>query len=109
MMMVLWNEDDVSFEGSMVSFDPSRVYPNAVQQVRPPTKNFLQSSMPRLFSIWRDSGRNGVPRVAVMGIEPTDDNVRQLDELGGEEMLQSIPDGTESVAVEFLDAHAPLV
>jgi probable F420-dependent oxidoreductase len=134
-MMRLWADDEASFDGKHVRFEPSWAYPKPVQQPHPPVW-IGGAGGPRLFRHiaeyadgWMPIGGRGVAkqrevlRVALeeagrdpatvpivpMGTIPDPGKLEYFSSLGIDEVILNVPTGTRDEVLPFLDHNAMVV
>nr|WP_072686978.1 LLM class F420-dependent oxidoreductase [Rhodococcus marinonascens] len=125
-MRALWTEDEASYEGEFVSFGPSWAWPKPVRV--PPVvvgaagsdKNFrwivksadgwmstplepdIDGRIESLQRMWREAGREGVPRILVLDGKPDVDKLRRWRDLGVTEVVYGLPDRSEEDVLAYL-------
>lgn len=133
-MQALWRDDEASFAGEFVAFEPAWAWPKPVQQPRIPTcigggagpKMFaaiadyadgwlpiggagISAALPQLHEAWATAGRTGSPKVIPFGVHPTAGKLEYYAELGCEEAVLDIESMPRDEVLRILDGYAEFV
>jgi probable F420-dependent oxidoreductase len=127
-MQALWSEDEASYQGKFVRFDPSWAWPKPVQRPRPPillgaggtartfawiarsadgwlttpAENDLERKIADLAVAWREAGRPGAPQVVALAGKPEADVLARWRGAGVSEALFGMPDRAEDEVIDYL-------
>jgi probable F420-dependent oxidoreductase len=130
-MHALWSQDEASFEGEFVRFEPSWSWPKPVQRPRIPTyigggagpKMFahvaewadgwlpiggagIRDAFPRLQEAWAEAGRTGQPEVVPFGTVPSPAKLDHYASIGCTEVVLRVPAAPRDVVIPLLDEYA---
>ena len=130
-MQALWSEEQASFDGEYVSFEPSFSWPKPFQQPRIPTyvgggagpKLFghvvefgdgwlpiggagVRKNLPLLQEMWTEAGRDGSPDVIPFGTIPNAEKLEQYAELGCSEVVLNVEPLPRDDVLRTLDEYA---
>jgi len=131
-MQALWSQDEASYHGTYIRFDPSWAWPKPVQQPRPPillgaggtartfawiarsadgwlttpAEGDLERKIAELTVAWHEAGRDGAPHVAALAGKPEADVLARWREAGVSEALFGMPDRAENEVISYLGALA---
>lgn len=131
-MEALWAQDEASYHGQFVDFEPSWAWPKPVQQPRMPLlvgasgteKAFgwiadsadgwittphetdIEQRVALLHRIWRDAGRGGLPEVTVLAGRPDPDALARWRGAGVTEVLFGLPDRSADEVAAYIDRLA---
>ncbi|WP_068271022.1 LLM class F420-dependent oxidoreductase [Aldersonia kunmingensis] len=131
-MESLWSDEEASYDGEFVKFGPSWAWPKTVSQPRVPIligaagneRNFnwiskyadgwittpgeqdIAERVQLLHKIWKEAGREGLPRIVVLEFKPDAERLAQFTELGVTDVLYGLPDKSEEEVVAYLDRLA---
>lgn len=131
-MQRLWSEEEASYEGEFVRFDPSWMWPKPVQQPRPPVLlggaagSTLFRHVAEFADGWMPAGGSGLPaslarlrqafeeadrdpaslRVTVFGSIPDRGKIEHYASLGVERMVLPLPSAGAATALRVLDRYA---
>jgi probable F420-dependent oxidoreductase len=133
-MYALWAEDDATFRGDYVSFDPTWSWPKPLQQPRPPVlvgggagpKLFahvaewadgwmpiggagVRDALPALRDAWSAARRAGDPAVVPFGTLPTAAKLAHYEAIGCREVVLRVPAAGRDVVLATLDEYARFV
>jgi alkanesulfonate monooxygenase SsuD/methylene tetrahydromethanopterin reductase-like flavin-dependent oxidoreductase (luciferase family) len=127
-MRSLWSDDEASYAGEFVKFGPSWAWPKPVQGARVPVvigaggtdkthrwvvrsadgwmttplEADIESKAGRLREMWRDSGREGSPRIIVLAGKRDIEKLARWEELGVTEVVFGLPDKPEAEVVDYI-------
>jgi probable F420-dependent oxidoreductase len=135
-MKKLWTEDEASFAGEHVRFEPSWAWPKPVQRPHPPvvlgsnakralervvdycdgwmpigvrTKDLL-ADLERLRRLASERGRDPASiTVSLFGAPSDADALRRLRDAGVRRAVLGLPSAPADVVLPLLDRHAPLI
>ncbi len=134
-MRKLWTEDEASFDGKYVRFEPSWAWPKPAQRPHPPIwiggaggpvlfshlaeygdgwmpigGRGIAKSLPVLGEALEKAGRNpeGFP-VVPMGSIPEPGKLEYFGSLGISHVILNVPSGTRDEVLPILDRHAEIV
>lgn len=127
-MHALWRDEEASFQGEYVRFDPTWSWPKPVQQPRIPTlvgggagpKMFahvaeyadgwlpiggagVRAAMPVLQEVWEESGRVGSPEVVPFSVMADHGKLDYYRSLGCTEVVLRLPSAGYDTVMERLD------
>lgn len=127
-MRALWTDEEAAYDGEFVNFGPSWAWPKPAQSSIPTLlggagneKNFRwiarsadgwistpyeQDIEPRitlLRDIWRESGRDGAPRIVLLDGKPNPERLARWAELGVDEVVYGVPDRDAAEIPGYLD------
>ena len=127
-MHALWSQDEASFHGTYVDFDPSWSWPKPVQQPRLRTlvgggsgpKLFahvaeyadgwfpiggagMRDAIPRLQAVWAEAGRSGTPQVVPFGVLPDPGKLDHYRSLGCSEAVLRVHGADRDATLRQLD------
>ncbi len=130
-MQALWTEEEASFDGEYVQFEPSFSWPKPVQTPRIPTyigggagpKLFshvvefgdgwlpiggagVRRAMPQLLEMWEEAGRSGTPDVVPFGTIPNKEKLEQYAEIGCAEVVLNVDSRPRDDVLRILDDYA---
>jgi probable F420-dependent oxidoreductase len=134
-MEQLWTQDEASFDGEFVRFEPSWSWPKPVQQPRPPVligggggpKLFaniaeyadgwipiggrgLSAHLPALRQAFEDAGRDPAAiHVMPCGTIPAPGKIEHLIEAGATEIVLGCDSGTRDTVLPILDDYAKII
>lgn len=127
-MQALWSREEAAYHGEFVTFEPSWAWPKPVQQPRvpiligaggtertlswivrsadgwitTPMESDVDEKVQLLQRMWKDSGRDGQPQIAVLAGRPDPAALDQWEALGVTEVILGLPDRSEDQVVSYL-------
>ncbi|WP_353108193.1 LLM class F420-dependent oxidoreductase [Gordonia sp. (in: high G+C Gram-positive bacteria)] len=134
-IQALWTSGEAEHDGPFVSFGPSWAWPKPVQQPRPeillgaggteknfewivaagdgwittPIEEAVEGGIERLTTLWEQAGRDGSPRVVVLGDTPDPGALARWRDVGVSEVVFSLPDDTADAVETFIAELATVV
>ncbi len=133
-MQELWSQDEASFVGRHVNFEPTFSWPKPLQQPRIPTligggagpKLFahiaewadgwmpiggagIRDALPALREAWAEAGREGEPQVMPFGTVATAQKLDYYESVGCTEVVLRVPAVGRNQALRTLDSYAAYV
>jgi probable F420-dependent oxidoreductase len=131
-MQALWAQEEASYHGQFVDFEPSWAWPKPVQQPRipllvgasgtekafgwiarsadgwitTPRETDIEQRVALLHRIWRDAGRGGQPEVTVLAGRPDPDALARWRSAGVTEVLFGLPDRSADEVASYIDRLA---
>lgn len=117
-MRALWTEDEASYHGSHVHFDPSWAWPKPVRRngipvligaagnqrtfdwiarsadgwITTPTESGIADRVRLLHDTWQSAGRDGTPWIVALDRKPDPDRLSRWAEAGVSEVVYGLPD-----------------
>jgi probable F420-dependent oxidoreductase len=134
-MQTLWRDEEASFDGEHVTFQPSWQWPKPVQRPRPPVwlgvgagpRNFAQlaeyadgwipiggrglaEAVPQLREAFSAAGRDAASLdIVPFGSSPDEAKFAHFAEVGVTEVVANAPSGGRDEVLPFLDRYAEIV
>ncbi len=131
-MQALWSQDEASYHGEFVNFNPAWAWPKPTQQPRlpvlvgaagtertfgwiarsadgwitTPQETEIERRVAQLHRIWRESGRAGLPEVTVLTGKPDPGALASWREAGVTEVLFGLPDRSSDDVAAYIDRLA---
>lgn len=129
-MRALWSREEASYDGEFVHFGPSWAYPKPDHRpavllgaagteknlgwivrtadgwITTPGEDAIDDRALTLQRMWRDAGREGSPRIVVLGARPDPEKLARWAELGVTEVVFGLPDRSEADVVAYLERLA---
>ena len=126
-MKALWSQDEASYDGEFISFGASWAWPKPAQQTIPimvgaggtertfswiagsadgwittPGEQDLDVKAALLRKTWRESGRDGSPRITVLAGKPEPELLSHWHEIGVTDVAFGMPDRAEDEVIGYL-------
>jgi probable F420-dependent oxidoreductase len=131
-MQALWSQDEASYQGRFVSFEPAWAWPKPVQRPRVPIvvgaggtqrtfawiarsadgwlttpgESDLAAKLDLLRAAWRDAARTGQPQVHVLAARPDLSQVEQWRAIGVTDVVYGLPDWPADDVAGYLSGLA---
>jgi len=131
-MQALWSQDEASYRGSFISFEPAWAWPKPVQRPRVPIvvgaggtqrtfawiarsgdgwlttpgESDLAAKLELLHAAWCDAARNGQPQVHVLAARPDLSMLEQWRAIGVTDVVYGLPDRSADEVVSYLSGLA---